>query len=193
MAEPNAANVISGPAVIYVAPAATAFPSFASLPAASAWTGAGFVAVGYTDTGVDITDTPSVKEIVPDEVISPVKQIVTGLKTEIKFTLLEATLENISKAIALASLNNPGTGIKTLSVGSGNPLQEFTLGLVGPGIGGSGQRVLAVNRVNSLAAVQQNYTRKDVTKVAVTFTALADSTKASTADVYQVVDFGAGS
>lgn len=191
--EPSSVNVSAGPAVIYLAASGTAFPSLATKPAATDWATAGFTAVGYTESGVDITTTPSVKPITPDEVISPVKQIVTDVKAEIKTTLLEATLEHMSKVVALATLSNPGLGIKTMSVGSGNPLQEFALGIQTASVGGSDDRVTQVWRVNSLAAVSENHTRKDVTKVAVTWTALVDSTKASGRDLYETVDFNAGS
>lgn len=193
MAEPNVLNISSGPAALYLAATGTAFPSLASQPAQAAWLAAGFFSIGYTEAGIDLTETPSVKEIIPDELITVAKQIVTGVKYEIKTVLLEATLENMSRVLALATISNPGTGIKTLSVGSGNPLVEFALGVQCSGVGGAGSRVLTVWRVNSLAATSQNFTRKDVTKLGVMFTALSDSTKAVGLDVYQMVDFSAGS
>ena len=193
MAEPSASNIIAGPVSIYLAATGTAFPSLATAPAAADWATAGFKAVGYTEAGAEITDTPTVLAVKPDEVIGVAKQFPTDLKTEIKLTLLEATLENWSRAVALASLSNPGSGTKTMSVGSGNPLQEFALGLQGTGPGGANDRVATIWRVNSLAAVTVNFARKKNSVIAVTFTALVDSTKSSGYDVYQVVDFNAGS
>lgn len=193
MPEPNSANVFAGPTALYLAAAATAPPSLATLPAASAWTTAGYSLVGYTDSGVEFVTTPSVKDIIPDEVISPILQLVTGVKVEIKATLLEPTLENLQRAIALSALTNPGLGIKTLSIGSGNPLKEFALGFQGPAPGGATDRVITVWRVNVSSAIAQSYQRKDVAKLACVFSALADSTKASGRDIYEVTDFNAGS
>lgn len=193
MSEPNVSNLTAGPSVLYLAASGTAFPSLAAKPTPTNWATAGFLAVGFTESGIECLETPSVKDITPDEMITVAKQIPTGIKYEIKMTLLEATIENLNRALAFASLSNPGLGIKTLSVGSANALQEFALGIQGPSVGGSDDRVVTVWRVNSLAAVGNSYTRKDVTKVPVTFTALADTTKATNRDVYEIVDFNAGS
>jgi len=191
--EPNVANVFAGPTVLYLAPAHTAPPSLASVPSANQWTTAGFQPCGYTEDGWEFVTTPSVKDFTPDEAISPIIQLVTGIKVEIKGTLWENTLENLSKAIALATLSDPALGIKTLSVGSGNPLAEYALGFQGPAPGGQTDRVINVWRVNVTSAISQKYQRKDISKLACTFTALTDSTKPAGSDVYQVVDFNAGS
>jgi hypothetical protein len=192
MAEPNVANVIIGPAVIYAAVYGTAFPALTTKPTASSWVSP-WTPLGYTESGVSLSESPATKDFTPDETITPIKKIVTGIGGEVKFTLWEATLENLSKALALASLANPGTGIKTLSVGSGNPIVEYALGIQGAGVGAADGRIITIFRAVSVSAVDQVYSRKDITKLACTFTMLADSTKASTQDVFQVVDFGAGS
>jgi hypothetical protein len=192
--EPNTANVFAGPTVLYLAPAHTAPPSLATIPPTSTdWTTAGFAAVGYTSDGVEFSTTPAVKPIVPDEVISPVLQIITDLKFEVKAKLLERHLENLARATAMATLTNPGTGVKTLNVGSGNPLAEYVLGFQGPAPGGPTDRVIIVWRVQVISAVSQHYMRKDAPTLDCTFSALADSTKPSTQDVYQITDFAAGS
>lgn len=191
--EPNAANVFAGPTVLYIAPKGTAPPSLATLPTAASWATAGFTAFGYTSDGVEFISTPGVKPIVPDETISPVLQIITDLKVEVKAKLLERHIEVLSKVTGLAILTNPGTGIKTMSVGSGNPLLEFVMGFQGPAPGGATSRVIVVWRVQSISAITQHYQRKDVPAFDATFSALTDSSQPATQDVYQVVDYGAGS
>ena len=74
LSEPNAVNVSAGPALLYVAASGTAFPSLATKPAASDWATAGFSPVGYTESGVEIVSTPSVKDVTPDELISPLSR-----------------------------------------------------------------------------------------------------------------------
>jgi len=193
MAEPNAANVFAGAAALYVAAVGTAPPSLSTKPAQSDWLTAGWTAIGYTESGVELITTPSVKDVIPDEEITPVLQIVTGIKVEVKATLLEATIENLNRATALATLANPGTGIKTLSLGSGNSLASFAVGIQGPAPGGVDDRVMTIWKANVVSAVTVAASKKNESKLAVTFTALADSTKATGSNIYQVVDFNAGS
>jgi hypothetical protein len=106
---------------------------------------------------------------------------------------LERHIENLAKVQTLSVLTNPGTGIKTLAMGSGNPLNEFVLGFQGPSIGGATDRIIMVWRVQVTSGISQHYMRKDVPSFDVTFSALTDSTKAITRDVYEVTDFAAGS
>lgn len=191
--EPNVSNIIAGPTVLYLAAAGTAPPSLASIPAASDWLTAGFKPCGYSENGVDFVTTPSVKDFTPDESLAPVKQLVQGLKVEVKIALWESHLENLERAISMSLLSNPGTGIKTLSVGSGNSLKEFALGFQGAGPGGLLARVVNVWRVNVTSPTTQSYQRKDISKLPSTFSALTDSTKAPGRDVYEITDFNAGS
>lgn len=193
MAEPNATNVFAGPTVLYTAPAGTAPPSLASQPSSATWLAAGFTALGYTDDGVMFTTTPTVKDITPDEVLTPVLQIVGAIKLEVKVKLLERHIENLAKVQTLSVLTNPGTGIKTLAMGSGNALTEFVLGFQGPDQGAPLGRVAMVWRAQVISGVSQHYMRKDVPSFDVTFSALTDSTKAVTRDVYEITDFSAGS
>jgi len=192
--EPNQANVFAGPTVLYIAPKGTAPPALTTTPPTSTdWGTAGFKSVGYSNDGVQIVTTPAVKPIVPDEVISPVLQIITDLKVEVKIKLLERHLENLAYATALAVFTNPGTGVKTLTVGSGNPLLEYALGFQGPAPGGVNDRVCLIWRVQVISAITQHYMRKDAPALDVTFSALSDSTKAAPQDVYSITDFAAGS
>jgi hypothetical protein len=192
--EPNVANVFAGPTVLYVAPKGTAPPTLTTTPPLSTdWATAGYKAVGYTSDGVQFVTTPAVKAIVPDEAITPVLQIITDLKVEIKIKMLERHIENLAYATAMSVLTNPGTGIKTLTVGSGNPLVEYALGFQGPNQGGATDRVIMVWRVNVISAMTAHYMRKDAPALDVTFSALSDSAHAAPSDVYSITDFAAGS
>jgi hypothetical protein len=191
--EPNVANVFSGPAAIYIAPYPATFPTLTAKPTAADWATAGFTRVGYTEAGLDVTVTPSTKDIIADESIVPLKTLITAIKVEAKCTLMEATLENLERTVALSVISNPGTGIKTLSVGSGNSLKEFALGMQGPGPGGADDRVFCLWRSNVTSATTQSYKRADVSKIAATFNGLSDSTKATTVDVCECIDYNAGS
>jgi hypothetical protein len=187
--EPNGANVFAGPTVLYHAPKGTAPPALSTPPDAAAWGTAGFLAFGYTDDGVEIITTPGVKPIVPDESISPVIQLITDLKTEIKAKLLERHIENLANVVPL-SVMTTASGVKTLKVGSGNPLVELVLGFQGPSPGGAMDRVIIVWRAQVISAISQKYMRKDAPAFDVTFSALSDSNQPAAQDVYTVTDFG---
>jgi hypothetical protein len=191
--EPNVANVFAGPTVTYLAPAGTAPPSLATQPTPATWASAGYQAIGYTENGVDLISTPSIKDITPDETITPILQIITGVKAEVKVTLFEASIENLAKAIGLTVLTNPGTGIKTLGLGSGNPLITWRLGFQGPSPGGAASRVIVCWRVQVISAITQSYQRKDISKLACSFSALTDSSQPVGSDVWLITDFGVGS
>lgn len=193
MAEPNQQNVIVGPIVLYVAPYGTAFPSLVAKPTASSWTTAGFSLVGYTADGAELTITPAKKDFTPDETLTPIKSIPTGLTGELKVTLMESHLENIQRVTAMSIIANPGTGIKTVSIGSGNALTEWSIGVQGQGVGAVDGMVWTIFRATSVSAVALKKTRKDITQLAATFTLLSDSTRANTLDVAQIIDFSAGS
>jgi hypothetical protein len=191
--EPNSAQVFAGPVVVYLAPGGTAPPSLAAQPTPSNWLSAGFSPVGYTDTGAELVSTPAQKDVIPDEVISPVLQIITSVKAELKVVLLEATIENLNRAIGLTQFTNPGLGIKTLGLGSGNPLVFWRIGLQGPSPGGAASRVILAWRTQVISAVTQSYSRKTESKLACAFSCLSDSSQPVGQDVWLITDFGVGS
>lgn len=193
MAEPTAQNVIVGPVVLYIAAYGTGFPALTAKPTASSWTTAQFSLMGYTEDGASLNITPAKKDFTPDELLTPIKTIPTGLTGELKVTLWETNAENLQRVIAMSTVANPGTGIKTVSVGSGNPLQEWAIGVQGAGVGAADGMVWTIFRATSVSAVEIKKTRKDISKLAATFTLLSDSTRANTSDVAQIIDFSAGS
>lgn len=191
--EPNVANVFAGAAKIWLASYPATFPTLTTKPNDAAWETAGFKHVGYTEAGMDITTTVSVKEVKVDESLSPVKYIIDSIKVEAKSTLMEASLENLERVIPLSKLTNDGSGIKVLKVGSANLLQEFALGMQGPGPGGVDARVFRMFRCNVTSSATQSYKRADVSKLPATFSSLADSLQSSLDDICDTTDFNAGS
>lgn len=199
--EPNVANIFAGAIAIYIANTGTPQPLaagspppfFTAKPAAADWLSAGFARVGFTENGLELVSTPATKDFTPDELITPALTLVTGVKVEAKCTLWETQAENLARGIALAVLSNPGLGIKTVGLGSGNPLKEFVIGAQGPSANGTDTRVLMMWRVNVLGAITQAYSRKDISKLPCTFNGLSDSSKPTGYDVYAITDFGAGS
>lgn len=191
----TATNVIAGPAILYIAPTGTALPTLTTLPSAAAWASASFTQPGYTDKGVEFVYTPTFKNIDVDEEMSPVNQLLTAEKAEIKVALAEATLNNLQITIPGSTITTSG-GVSTLTFGS--PAQtavtEYILAFQGPSpVGNSDTAVLILYRVKNVAAVTAHYQRADKVVFAVTFNALADSTKAAGARIGKMIYYPAHS
>lgn len=175
----NVANVIAGSALLYLAPKGTALPSLLTHPIN--WAGASFDTIGYTSTGVQLIYTPTFKDITVDEEMSPVNQILSAEKAEVKVDLAEATIQNLQKVITGSTLTPAGGGRQILTFGSPTQAQvtEWVLGFEGPSPEGSDTAVGILYRVKNTAAVTIHYQRADKVVYSVTWTALADSTKPS--------------
>jgi hypothetical protein len=133
MAEPLATRIIAGPALLYVAPLASTLPTVTGSPAVwpPTWPAA-WIPVGYTDKGVDVVYTPTVKPYTPDEETFSVYDVLTAEKIEISAVLAEATLTNLKNAIAAATYTNDATSkVNKLAVGTG-VLSYVMLGIQGP-------------------------------------------------------------
>lgn len=191
----DAANVIVGSGQAYIAPKGTALPALTTQPTPSTWTSAGFTPFGYTDDGIQMTYTPTYKDIEVDEEMAAIDKRLIGEKGEFAAKLAEATLLNLQTAIPGSTLTE-GASTSTLTVGSpANPEQgEFIVAFQGPAPGlevnaSTSGRVIVVYRVKNTAAVTHHAQRKDKVIYAVKFEALADSTRAAGDRLFRVIDF----
>lgn len=89
-------QILAGPADVYIAAAATAFPAV-NAAASGSWT-----AIGRTEGGVTVRHTQTVNPISADQYTGPVKAIRTEEGLEIEFSVVDMTLENYS----LAAMNS---------------------------------------------------------------------------------------
>lgn len=192
MAEPNVTYVITGSGVGYIAAYGATLPSLATKPAAADWATALFAAMGYTDSGYEFAYTPNVKGITVDEVGGPVKHVLDSEEATIKVTLAEASVENLNRSFGPSTLTNPGLGIKTLT-GGGGTLKDWVVAIQEPSVGGADARVIILFKANVTSAVNITAKRTDKQMIQVTFSGLIDSTLAAGAQLYKVVEFGAGS
>jgi len=131
--QPTAQEIIAGPATLYVSPVGTALPAqLTTSPSAwpPVWTG--WTQLGYTEKGVDLITTPTIKPFTPDEVRSPVYDIAEAEKAELSVVLAQATLDNLSRAISASQLvNNAGAKLRTFSFGN-FPLTYLQVAAQGP-------------------------------------------------------------
>lgn len=83
-------QILAGPADVYVAATATAFPAVNAAPGGS-WT-----LLGRTDGGVNVKHPQTVTPITADQHTGAIKALRTDESLEVSFSLVELTLENYS-------------------------------------------------------------------------------------------------
>lgn len=81
-------QILAGPADVYLAATATAFPAVNAAPSGS-WT-----AIGRTEGGVTARHTQTVNPLTADQYTGPVKAIRTEEGLEVEFSVVDLTLEN---------------------------------------------------------------------------------------------------
>lgn len=189
MAEPDVTQILSGPGVLYVAPLGSTLPVVDATGEYPVVWPVAWRAVGYTDSGIDIVYTPSLKTINVDEEASPVGDILTTEKFEIKATLAEATLENLQQAISASTYTDDSAAHSALllkggQTGSTFPLTYVMVGAQGPGPGTNKARVVLVQKAIPMGAISLKMTRKDNVKFAVTF----EARRVNGQPLYEIVD-----
>lgn len=180
----DVSKVMVGSVKLYVAPSGTTLPNLdGSYPIVwpMGWTG-----VGYTESGVDLSYSPSVKEIKVDEELAPVLYVLDGEKCELSANLSQDTLDNLNRAISASTLTTTAATMtdgkfKTLKFGSG-VLTEVMVGFEGYAPNDTpGATLLPAVAVGYRAMAQANvkmtFKRSEKVVIPVTFGLLADSTK----------------
>jgi hypothetical protein len=177
----NVANVIAGSAQLFIAPAGTALPTLSG----SATDFNLFSDPGFTDDGMELDYTPTMKDIMVDELSAPVKVLITAEKLIISVKLAETTLQNLYYAIAGGTL----ASATDLTIGGLTIPNEFVMGFIGPSPAAGAVREGLFYRVIQKQAVKAHYQRKDKQIYQCQFEALADSTKALGANLCDIQDF----
>ncbi len=186
MAEPDATQIVAGPGLLYVAPLGTTLPITDAHGEYPITWPTGWVAVGYTDAGIDSTYTPTIKEIMVDEETSPVDDVLSAEKFIVQAKLAEVTLQNYNYAISASTFTStPAESDTKVSVGS-NPLTYVMVGIEGPAPGTNKQRLILVQKAIAKGAVAIKMQRKDKVVFAVEF----DARKISGQPLYTIDDFG---
>jgi hypothetical protein len=179
--QPDVSQILAGPGLIYVAPVGTAQPA---LTFPLVWPSAWFQ-VGYTDAGVDLVYTPTIKEIYVDEEAAPVLDILEKEKFVIQAHLAEVSLTNLNACIS-ASTYVP-TGSPTLTFGS-QALNYVAVGVVGPAPDTYNNRVVLCQKAITTVGVSIKLTRKDKQVFPVSW----DGRKIQGQVLGSVVDIGTG-
>ena len=164
----DVANVISGPATLFVAPDGTAIPTLTG----AATDFAAFSQPGYTDKGIEFDYSSTNKEIDVDELTSPVDVLITQEKLTVTVTLAESTLQNLFYSISGGTL----TTASRLDIGGKVRPTRFVLGIMGPAPTTLATRQIIIYRAIPNGTVKMHYQRKDKLMYAASFQALGLST-----------------
>ncbi len=192
MPEPTVTQLIAGPAAFYVAAVGTTLPATSS-PATwpPVWP-AGWQAVGYTEKGVDLIYTPTIKGFTPDEEATEVYDVLEKQKAEISTVMWEATIENYNNFVSAGVFSDDGA-VRKLAVG-GLVLRYSAVGFQGPApIADSMSspasvptgRLVIMQKAIVTSAVSLNMSRQDIQKFTVKF----DARKIAGQDLYDLFEF----
>jgi hypothetical protein len=192
MSEPTSTHLIAGPATLYVAPVGTTPPSTSSPATWPPTWGAGWQAVGYTEKGVDLVFTPTIKGFTPDEEAYSIYDIFESGKVDISAILWESTIENYNTAISAAVFTDGG-GIRKLAVG-GLVLRYVAIGFQGPApvsdamsspASSPDGRVVIMQKAIVTSAISLSMSRKDLQKFSVKW----EARKIAGQDLYDVYEY----
>jgi hypothetical protein len=174
----SVSNILVGSVALYVAASGSTLPNVdGTMPIVwpVAWT-----KCGYTESGVDCSYSPSVKEIKVDEELAPVLYVLDGEKADISASLAEGTLTNLNRGISASTLTTSAAdathaALSKLKFGSG-ALTEVMVGFQGYSPQGL-PRIGIAYRAMAQANIKLTFKRADKIIVPVTFSLLADSSK----------------
>lgn len=162
MSEPDVTQLVSGSGKLYVAPLGTALPTVdASGEFPVVWP-MGWVAVGYTEAGIDAAYAPSMKELTVDEEAAVVGDILQTEKFTVSAQLAEATLANLNRAISASSLVDHSASLGDVHLSAGSlPLTYTMVGIEAPAPGTDKVRLIIVQKAIAKANVSMKIQRKD--------------------------------
>jgi hypothetical protein len=181
----NVAAITSGPSNIFIKAYDGTFPAFSGAAADFS----AFTNPGFTEDGIEWDYTPSWKDFVVDEKLSPVRKKLTAHKLLISAKLAETTLANLFFGIAGGTLPDA----THFTIGSPDDAPEFSVGWLGPCPPTTGTtpgtREALVYRCVSMAASKIKYDRKNMAVYQVQFEALSESGQPTAADLASYQDF----
>lgn len=176
----NAANLIMGPARLYVAPFGSTEPTDASVtpggtttPPSSPW-----VDAGGTDGGVTFETDNTYTDLTVDQVIMNVGARLTEMKMTVTTKMSEITFANLQTSLNTIATTNSGSGYQTLEIPVGTSATQPTYAALiidgwAPmlGTGAPALRRIIVRKVLSQAKATLAFDKKTQQGLDVTFTA----------------------
>lgn len=179
----DVANVISGPAQLFVAldDGSVPIPTLTG----NATDFAAFDQPGFTDKGIEFDYASTDKDIDVDELTSPVDVLITAEKLTITVALAETTLTNLFYSISGGTL----AGASQLTIGGKVRPTRFILGVMGPAPTTNLTRQILVYRAVPKGTVKMHYQRKDKLLYSAQFQALGRSDFPDGQNMCKIQDF----
>lgn len=170
MAEPDATQIVSGSGKLYVAPLGSALPTLDAHSEFPVVWPVAWSAVGYTEDGIDLSYTPTVKPLHVDEETAPVADVLTEEKVHIAAKLSESTLLNLSRAVSACTYTDDSSAESDINVKIGSkPLTYTMVGIEAPAPGTNLKRVIVMKKAIATAPVVLKIQRKDKVVIPVNF------------------------
>jgi hypothetical protein len=165
----NPANLVLGPAKLYVAPFSTSEPADSAVTPNGYLTppGGSWVDVGGTDGGITFETDLTYTDLEVDQIIMPVGSRLTAMAMMVTAKLSEMTLTNMSTALNAITTTGSGSGYSTLDITVGSAATQPTyIGMIVDGwapftVGGTpALRRIIVRKVLSQAKIQLTFDKK---------------------------------
>jgi hypothetical protein len=177
----DVANVISGPATLFIAPDGTAFPTLTG----AIGDFADFSQPGFTDKGIEFDYSSTDKDVDVDELTSPVDVLITAEKLTVTVSLAETTLQNLFYSISGGTL----VSASELTIGGKFRPSKFVMGIMGPAPTTLATRQILIYSAIPKGTVKMHYQRKDKLMYQAQFQALGRSDLAVGANLCLIKDF----
>jgi len=180
----DVANVISGPAQLFVLAEPTGTITYPTLTG-NASDFSAFSQPGFTDKGIELDYASTDKDIDVDELTSPVDVLITAEKLTVTVAMAETTLENLFLSISGGTL----LSANELVIGGKVRPSRFILGIMGPAPTTNLTRQILIFRAVPKGTVKMHYQRKDKLMYSAQFQALGISTLPDGQNLCKIQDF----
>ena len=176
-------QIIQGPADVFVAPVATAFPAL-NVTSSTNSPPAGWTALGKTQGGVSVKYGQTVDQITADQMTGPIKAVRSAESLDVTFSLIELTVETIAYILNQQTVNVV-TGPPhdhDIPIHRGRSVARNALLIRGDSPYGNWFMQFEVPVVVMTDSPQMDFAENKVAAMQCTFTALEDLTQASDAN-----------
>ena len=173
-------QIIAGPADVFVAPVATAFPAI-NVASSTTSPPAGWTALGRTQGGVSVKYSQTVDQISADPETAPIKAVRSSEGLDITFALIELTLATIAYFMnqqTVTTITGPPHNL-SIPLHRGRSVARNALLIRGDSPYGNFFMQYECPVVVMTDSPQMDFAENKISAAQMTFTAIADLTQAS--------------
>lgn len=185
MATPVVANIVYGPAVVWIAPTGEVQPDETSVALGADWAG-NWERVGFTKTGAVALYEFDVAEADVQELLTSPKRWKTAEKMSVEVSLAELIADYLQKAVGSGTVSTtaPGVGqvgFEELQVGGQRILDEYAIGIEGTFVDAAGATFpirYFIHKANIMINGAFEFAKEEQPGIPLKVDALADAAKA---------------